>query len=381
MSTLAQPVVLTPRWRLGLWVARAWRRLGWRHVVAALLIEIVRISIHPLGGIFFPPVELPGWDPAVSILTGAWLVSNLLMVFSVLVADEAFEDDVPPLRAYGLVVVLLVLTLPSLDRLFYSLVSSPGQDRATGRDEGVAQLVWWSLAILYESGFGLSIYAYWRVTQRAMRRFQAAETDRARSEQRVQTARLLALQSRVEPQLLFDTLGRVGALHASDPSASDALLADLIAMLRSMQSVAGADNSTVEREFALVEAWLRVIRGAGRQLVQVRLQVSPESAQVGIAPMLVLPLLRSVLAVAPAAIRPWSFSSYVVKQRLLIRLESKGEGEPSDVLRQIDLEALQERLAQLFGKLARLAVSSAPLALTLDLPRLLEDSDDHRADR
>ena len=123
------------------------------------------------------------------------------------------------------------------------------------------------------------------------------------------------------------------------------------------------------------------MRGAGRQHVQVRLQVSPESAQVGIAPMLVLPLLRSVLAVAPAAIRPWSFSSYVVKQRLLIRLESKGEGEPTDVLRQIDLEALQERLAQLFGKLARLAVSSAPLALTLDLPRLLEDSDDHRADR
>jgi LytS/YehU family sensor histidine kinase len=277
------------------------------------------------------------------------------------------------------VVVFLVLTLPSLERIFYWLVIAP--DRSTGRDEGVAQLVWWSLVVLYESGFGLSIYAYWRVTQRAMRRVQAAETERARNEQRVQTARLLALQSRVEPQLLFDTLGRVGALHASDPSASDALLADLIGMLRSMQSVAGADNSTVEREFRLVQAWLRVLRGAGRQDVRVRLQMAPESGRVGIAPMLVLPLLRGVLAVSAAETRPWLLSSFVVNERLLIRLESNGEDEPSDVLRLVDLVALQERLAQLFGDLARLVVSSAPPALTLDLPRLLGDLDDDRADR
>ena len=379
MTTLAQPVVLTPRGRLGPWVARAWRRLGWRHVAAAFLIEIVRGSIHPLGGTFFPPVELPGWDTAMSLLTGSWLVTNLLIVFSVLVANEAFDDDVPPLRAYGLVVAFLVLTVPALERLFYALVIPP--DRSTGRDEGVAQLVWWSLVILYESGFGLSIYGYWRVTQRAMRRAQAAETERAYSEQRVQTARLLALQSRVEPQLLFDTLGRVGALHARDRSASDALLADLIGLLRSMQPGAGVDNSTVEREFALVEAWLRVMRGAGRLGVDVRLEMAPESPSVGIAPMLVLPLVRSVLAVAAGATRPWLLSSSVVDRRLLIRLESEGAGDPSGLLMQVDLEALHKRLTQLFGKSARLVVASAPLALTLDLPRLLEDSDAHRADR
>lgn len=379
MTTLAQPVVLTPRGRLGPWVARAWRRLGWRHVAAAFLIEIVRGSIHPLGGTFFPPVELPGWDTAMSLLTGSWLVTNLLIVFSVLVANEAFDDDVPPLRAYGLVVAFLVLTVPALERLFYALVIPP--DRSTGRDEGVAQLVWWSLVILYESGFGLSIYGYWRVTQRAMRRAQAAETERAYSEQRVQTARLLALQSRVEPQLLFDTLGRVGALHARDRSASDALLADLIGLLRSMQPGAGVDNSTVEREFALVEAWLRVMRGAGRLGVDVRLEMAPESPPVGIAPMLVLPLVRSVLAVAAGATRPWLLSSSVVDRRLLIRLESEGAGDPSGLLMQVDLEALHKRLTELFGKSARLVVASAPLALTLDLPRLLEDSDAHRADR
>jgi hypothetical protein len=382
MSTLAQPFVLTPRWRFSRWLARAWQRFGWQHLVVAFLIEIARQAIHPLGGIFFSPVQPPDLDPLLNFLTGSWVATNLLLMYSVLVADEAFDDGVPPWRCYGLVVVFIGLTFPSLDRFVYLLVYPEGQDHFSGRDEGVAQLVWWSLAALYEIGFGLAIYAYWRVTQRAMRRVQAAETERARSEQRVQTARLLALQSRVEPQLLFDTLGRVGALHASDPLASDALLADLIALLRLMQPGAGADNSTVEREFGLVEAWLRVVRSAGRDGAQVQLQMTSDSAQVGIAPMLVMPLLRSVTASTAPTTRSWLLSSQVVRHRLQIRLESQGGDDPSvDVPSQTDLEALRERLAQLFGTLAQLTVSSPPLVLTLDLPRLLEDSDDHRADR
>ena len=381
MSTLAQPVLLTPPWRIGSWAARAWRRFGWPHIVLAFVIEIVRNAIHPLGGIFFPPVDMPGWDPVVPLLTGTWMVTNLLMVYAVLVADAAFDDGVPPLRAYGVVVALLVLTIPTLDRLVFAFLLQTEPEPGSGRTEGAAQLVWWSLAILYESGFGLSIYAYWRVTQRSMRQAQAAETERARSDQRVQTARLLALLSRVDPELLFDTLGRVGTLHATDPAASDALLADLIALLRAMQPRAGLDTSTVEREFGLVDAWLRVMRRADRAGAQVALQMSPDSARVGVAPMLVLPLLRGVLAVPTAAARPWTLRASTAGQRLLIRLESTGDGDPAQALGQVDLKALQERLAQIFGRLARLTLDAAPLALTLDLPRLLEDPDDHRADR
>ena len=381
MSTLARPVFVTPRWRLGQWVAGAWQRLGWRHVLAAGLIEMVLVSIHPLGGIFFPPVMLPGWDPVVGLLSASWVLTNLAIVFGVLVADQAFDDGVPPVRAYGLAVGLSVLVLPSLDRFYFAVVLPGGVAMGVGRDEGLAQLVWWSLALLYECGFGVSIYAYWRVTQRAMRRAQAAETERARHEQRAQTAQLLALQSRVEPQLLFDTLGRIGALHARDPTAADALLADLISLLRSMQPGAGVDNSTVEREFGLVEAWLRVVRGAGHEGVEVGLRVSPESAALGIAPMLVLPLLRSVLMAPLAATMRWRLSADVVGHRLLIRLQAIDEGDHPEMSSRIDLQALQERLGRLFGALARLVVSSAPLSLTLDLPWLLEDPDDHRADR
>jgi len=388
MSVLAHDFLTTPHWRLGAWAARAWHRMGWRHVLLALLIELVRDTIHPLGGIFFAPVEMPGMEPFLVrwYLGGGWAVSGIPMVYCVLVADEAFDDGVPPLRAYGLAVIALVIIVPLAARLLpvlTGLLQGPGQ-HVPGMDEGVAQLVWWSLVMLYESGFGLSIYAFWRVTQRAMRRAQAAETERVRNEQRVQTARLLALQSRVEPQLLFDALGRVGALHDREPQTADALLADLIALLRSMQTGISADNSTVEREFALVTAWIGVMRSAGHGGARVQLHMTPEARSIGMAPMLVLPLLREVLAFRGAAQGDWQLSARAAGQRLFVTLlHSNADGHADDpgVLVGPDLSPLHDRLAQLFGRSASLATSRRPPCLTLDLPRLQEDSDDNRTDR
>ena len=60
MSTLARPVFLTPHWRLGLWVARAWQRLGWRHVLAALLIDIGGDPASDLRRIIAEMTEVEG---------------------------------------------------------------------------------------------------------------------------------------------------------------------------------------------------------------------------------------------------------------------------------------------------------------------------------
>jgi len=388
VNVLAHKILTTPRWRLCVWAARAWRRMGWRHMLLALLIAIVRDAINPLGGIFFPPAELR--DPVVYFLDGTWAVANIPLVWVVLIADEAFDDGVSPLRAYGLAVIAMVVVIPVTTRLYGLVLASrlrtadlgPGHP-ITGFEDGVAQLVWWMLVALYEFGFGLSIYAYWRVTQRAMRRAQAVETERVRSEQRVQTARLLALQARVEPQLLFDALRQVGDLHDREPQAADALLAELIALLRSMQPNARADTSTVEREFALVQAWLRVSRSAGHSCARIRLHMTPDSATVGIAPMLVLPLLREVLAVPRGMQVEWRLSAELDRQRLLVTLQPDvgDETDAAGVLAQANLAPLHDQLSRLFGQSAHLALSAPPPRLTLALPFLLGDHDDHGTDR
>jgi len=387
MSVLAHNAFHAPTGRLSTWAARAWRRLGWKHVLLALAIELLRNSIHPLGGVLFPPVGLPGWDSGWDRLGRLFgpglLLGGMTIVYAVLVADEAFDDGVPPLRAYGLAAIAIAFTLPLLGRLLSAIVIFLGiVEHRAGADEGIAQLVWWWQVAFYESAFGFSIYAYWRVTQRAVRQAQAAETEQVRNEQRVQTARLLALQARVEPQMLFEALNQVRSLHASNAQAADALLTDLIALLRAMQPGAKNDTSSVEHEFELAEAWVRVARSAGRGSTRLQLHIAQEARSVGIAPMLVLPLLRSGLRLPCANECQWLLSASVLGPRLIVTLQQHAEtGDEQLAMEGVDLASLQDRLAQLFGQSARLTVSSRPPSVQLDLPPLHEDSDDDRADR
>lgn len=375
MMTLAHHVPAMPRWRLATWAARAWRRMGWRHVLLALALQVARDVFGPLGGIFFLPVAPAGWLRFARYLDGSWMVGGISIVYCVLVADEAFDDGFPPLRAYGLAVLAFATFVPIADWFLAGLM---GWFR-----QGAPSIAWWVQDLLFRGGLGMSIYAYWRVTQRAMRRAQAAETDRVRDEQRVQTARLLALQSRVEPQLLFDSLGRIGELHVRQPQAADALLADLIALLRAVLPGAKVDNSTVDREFALVEAWLRVTRDPTGGVARVLLRMTPDARPAGIAPMLVLPLLRAVLAIPCAGQREWVLTAKTASGRLIVTLQSDVDAgaEGADLFARADLTWLEDRLIQLFGRFARLAASSDSPMLTLDLPLLQGDLDDHRPDR
>ena len=370
------------RGRLAAWATRAWREMNWRHILLAFAIKLVRNAINPLGGVFFPPVAPPGWDPLANDLTGCWLITSMAIVYGVLVADAAFDDGVSPLRAYGTLVVALVVIVPTLDTLADPLVSRIDKHLYTGHEEGGAQLLWWALVVLYESGFALTMYAYWKVTRRSLRAAQASETARMLDEQRVQTAQLLALQSRVEPQLLFDALERVGILHRRDPGAADQLLADLISLLRSIQPSAGVDSSTLQREFELVEAWLRVVHSAGQTAARVEMPTATRTMSVEVAPMLILPLVRAVLAVPRSDARTWRLGARLAGGRLVVALDATaGDMGAADVLRSADFGALNERLARLFGSSARLTIADCPPSVMLDLPRLLEDSDDDRADR
>jgi len=242
----------------------------------------------------------------------------------------------------------------------------------------------------------MAVYAYWRTTQHALARVQAFESDRIRDRQQLLAARLLALQARVEPQFLFDALSRVGDLHERDPKTADALLADLIALLRAMLPVGTAATSTVEREFALARAWSRVQQQLGTPF-DIEITASPLAARSDLGPMLVLPLLQEMLTAPRAREFAWRlsaepFASDDAEPRtplLHVRLAPAVPmpvGRPGDETAAApSIERLRERLAQLYGSAATLSV--LPLrdgisAFILDLPFAQETpADDHRADR
>jgi hypothetical protein len=362
--------------RIGAWFRDAVRDMRWRDIGFAFAIGAFPLLFGPNGGGLFTTFS-PGVDPLFDpdknfikwFLDGAATI-GLPLVFAVKVANRAIDDRVPGWLAYGAALLavcfvrhLYLLTLPL--------------SRSDGAPIFPAQIVWNYMAILLQGGIGLVIYARWRAAQQSMRLVQANETQRARTAQRLQSARLLALQARVDPQLLFDALGRVGVLQRGDPAAAEALLSDLIALLRAMLPGETALTSTVEREFAVIDSWLRVTGALSSVRADVVLHAAPEATQCHLAPLLALPLLRAVLDASDASAVSWRLDAVAAGGRLLVTLGAAPAAETrgAEVLARADLSALRERLSSLHGDAAKLWLAQPPTTVTLDVPFSIDEGD------
>jgi sensor histidine kinase YesM len=61
---------------------------------------------------------------------------------------------------------------------------------------------------------------------------RAAELDRVSSQRKLAEARLAALQTRIDPEFIFQTLTKLEHLYESDTVGADRLLEELIVFLR-----------------------------------------------------------------------------------------------------------------------------------------------------
>ena len=389
--SMAVPLALAERaprpcTRAGRWIAGAWHRLGWRQVVLAAPLAVLAGLLAPNGGVIllFEGTRLSTF--VAGLLGGLWL-TIVPLVFAAMVADEAYRDGVRPVFAYGIAALLGWSAAAGVDAL--------------GNVVGTWSFNQFRIKFLFVEGIlGMAVYAYWRTTQHALERVQRSESDRMRDRQQLLAARLLALQARVEPQFLFDALSRVGEMHERHPQAADAMLADLIALLRAMLPIGTAQTSTVAREFALAEAWLRVQRHLGKPL-EVEIAASPLAARSGVGAMLVLPLLQEMHALPRSSTLAWRLSAELASSRadasdgagaprtprLCVRLapnvplpEAAGAATVTP-----GIERIRERIAELHGVAATLAVATLggeATAYQLELPFIEETAGDaDRADR
>jgi len=375
----------TPGMRFGAWIARAYRRLGWRQAALAALIFVLAATFGPNGGAWLFP-GTPTIDPIAHFLAGRWVWQMMPLVFAAMVADEAHADGVRPVVAYGLAMLIGGFAAAVIDMVGWNLFG-------WGRSWSIGP--YRTKQIFLQGSVCMAVYAYWRTTQHALGRVRASEADRVRDRQQLLAARLLALQARVEPQFLFDALSRIGELHAHDPEVADALLADLIALLRAMLPVGTAAMSTVEREFALARAWSRVQQRLGSPF-DIEIDASPLAAQSSLGPMLVVPLLQEILAVPHARAFGWRLAAEPFASddaasrtpRLRVRLApagGTGAEPPGDAAAPTpSIKRLRERLDELYGGAATFEVTTlrggVPV-FTLDLPLAQETADDDRADR
>jgi Histidine kinase len=337
------------------WFAATLREWGWRHTAIGLLVG--SLALFNMGGaLFFPPGF--AW-------TRSWIYNvfefGLPYVFAVRVADRAVADGVSRLAAYGVAVVGVIgLGVWVVGPLMLPLIGG-------APEWGPTQDIKLACGLLLPFSIATAAYAEWRRAQETLARVQAAEVGRARQEQLVQSARLLALQARVEPQFLFDALQRVRALVDQSAAAAERLLGDLIALLRAMQPAAGATASTVGREFALVEAYARASEAPALQSPRLLLEALDDAAGARFAPLVLLPALRRLVGDAPEA--RWQVGAMRAGERLrLVIAPSADLTSANTALLSFETRLLQDRLVAVHGADARLALQHVPTpALHIDV--------------
>jgi Histidine kinase len=235
----------------------------------------------------------------VELFKSELLIDSLAIVclmVAVIVADEAVSRGVPRMRAYLCAVVLGCATAAWAQ---WELRVVLGWDVVkTADDDGWFELmrppqVFFHLLLV--SAVACFVYVNRRTARAAALRLRAAELGRASSRRRTLESRLQAMQARVEPQFLFNTLAQVRELYEQDVVAAGRMLDDLIAYLRAALPHLRHSSSTLGQEITLVQAWLDIMRVRLGDRLRFDIDVPDAAKSARMPAMMLLPLIDHAL--------------------------------------------------------------------------------------
>jgi histidine kinase len=206
----------------------------------------------------------------------------------------------------------------------------------------------WSLMLI-------ALYAMLEASRRATEELHAVRVAALAAERSVLEGDLRAMQARVDPDLLFDTLLAVDRAYAGSIRSGEEALDALIGFLRAALPAEAAATSTVAKELEHVRAYLAVRELLSASRPDVEMGAEPAAREAPMPAMLMLPLVRWALDGRPAA-----RLELRVRRResaLGISVESDlAEAQPSPGG---DLAGVRKRLMHLYQERGRLDVSIA----------------------
>lgn len=359
--------------RAGL-IRSVWRRLSWRAVLVALAASFGLNEVREIGQTFHARPN-DQWVPPEMWLSGTVIVVTcaLCILVAVLAADEVVDRGAPRLRSYATAVLVGAAVaggLQYLIRLPLGLRTMVSVEESLIR---VTQpvLVFCDFAIL--GGLATFVYVNLRTARRATARRQKAEITRLETRRRTLESQLQAMQARVEPQFLFNTLAQVRQLYDSDAAIAGRMLDDLIAYLRAALPHLRESSSTLGKEAELARAYLDIVRVRLGERLAFDIDVPAALADARMPPMMLLPLIDHVLVYglepsqAGGSIR---IETNVGEGKLRLAITDSGAGfVPGGDAG--DLKHIGERLYALYGDAAALRLERLQGAATkaiLEIP-------------
>jgi histidine kinase len=195
-----------------------------------------------------------------------------------------------------------------------------------------------------------------RRARRERDRMHAAELSRIEAERQSIESDLQAMQARVEPEFLFNTLAHVKRAYAHDAAQGARILDALIAYLRAAMPKMRETSSTVRQELDLVRAYLEIVQlRLGDRLTFAIEPPDDDVFQARMPAMLVLPLVDHAIAKsfgewrATGSIR---VQITIANERIRLALSQTGNFAEDDER----ILAIRERLTALYAGDASLAM-------------------------
>ena len=288
-------------------------------------------------------------------LLAAFVIDQLgafALLLAVVVADRVTGKEARRRAAYALAVMVAAVIAAAFDSTVEALVG----------DFAWLELSKATLYSFFEwlvlGGAATFIYTDRRRAQGALARMRAAEIERARTAKRTLESRLQAMQARVEPQFLFNTLAQVRDLYRASAMHGERMLDELIAYLRAAMPKMRDTSSTVGQELDLVRAYLGIVRLRLGERLAFDVEASGPVSGARMPPMMLLPLVDH--AIAQGLAKAQATGSIRIRAQIAdakLRLEiadsgvgflpgSEGEG----------IAGIRERLTALYGSDASLVL-------------------------
>src|SRR5262245_2598246 len=190
------------------------------------------------------------------------VLASLLMAFSIMfttfVADELVARGARRMRAYACAVVAGSALAALVHWPVHQWLPVAPSDDPPLPATIIAVSVFCEYLIW--GGIVVFIYVHHHAAMLASARMSAAQVQRAQAARRALESRLQALQARVEPQFLFNTLARVRDAYEVDPARGSSMLDDLIVYLRASLPHLRESTSTLAQELDLVRTYWSIMR-------------------------------------------------------------------------------------------------------------------------
>jgi signal transduction histidine kinase len=194
------------------------------------------------------------------------------------------------------------------------------------------------------------------------RQYATLEAERERLARELSESQLLLLRAQIEPHFLFNTLGAVQQLAQHGAPRAAELTANLITFLRATLAEMRSGQVTLEQEFALVEAYLQVMKARLGERLHFTLDLPASLAQLTMPGMLVLTLAENAIkhGIEPA-LRGGAITIRAQRQdgTACIRVEDSGVGMSQPPDDGMGLENVRRRLHLAYGDAAGVELRDA----------------------